>query len=176
MKAAYGLASFAAALILSMVARPASAELPPGTYEMLKSEAKEVLQLEVTQVTRLGGEEAQQDSQQRYLCEAKVTGIDRSASEQAVGNTIQFETYYIDPSARVGFVGPAIPPKMSVGWSGTVYLNPSEATLEIESGASVYQLAAYGESFETSAKARPIRQNLRRPRRHPLQRRRSSGN
>lgn len=173
MKAPFLVVALTAALIiLGMLADPASAELPPGTYEMLKSEAKEVLQLEVTKVIRLGDEEAQQDPQQRYLCEAKVTGIIRSASEQSIGNTIQFETYSIDPGAREAFTGPAIPLKMSVGWSGKVYLNPSEDPPKAEGGTPVYQLAAYGRSFETSSKARPLRQNLRRP----LRRRRLSDN
>lgn len=161
MKAAFCLPSFAAITILGLMAYPASAELPPGTYEMLKSEAKEVLQLEVTKVTRLGDEEAQKDPEQRFLCEAKITGIDRSASEQAVGNTILFETYYIAPSDRNGFVGPAIPPKVPVGWRGKIYLNPMTDESATQGETPVYELAAYGQSFVAS-KTRALRQNTRR--------------
>lgn len=171
MRTAFCLSPFAVAIVLGMMVSPASAELPPGTYEILKSEAKEVLQLEVTQVTRLGGEEAKQDREQRFRCEAKVTGVDRSASEQAVGNTILFETYYIAPDARKGFAGPAIPPKVSVGWTGKIYLNPRAEESATQGETTIYELAAYGNSFVPS-KPRSLRQNTRRS----FRLRRSNGN
>ena len=123
------------------------AELPPGTYETLKKEAKEVLQIEVTKVTRLNGDAKTEDPQINYQCEAKVVKVIRSEKGYKPGDKIEFATWWVDPKAGSGFAGPAIPPRIQKGWRGRVYLNPAEAGEEKED-AGVLRLAAYGKSFE----------------------------
>ena len=88
------------------------AELPPGTYETLKKEAKEVLQIEVTKVTRLNGDAKTEDPQINYQCEAKVVKVIRSEKGYKPGDKIEFATWWVDPKAGSGFAGAAIPPRI----------------------------------------------------------------
>ena len=138
------------------------AELPPGTYETLKKEAKEVLQIEVTKVTRLKGDTENEDSQDNYQCEARVNKVVRSEHGYKPGAKIKFATWWVDPKAGSGFAGPAIPPRIQAGWRGRVYLNPDEAQQD-KADAGILTLAAYGKSFEverTQGKSRQRRFRL----------------
>ena len=54
MKASYATWLTIGIFSLSWAAEETLAELPPGTYEMLKEEATEVLQIEVTGVNSVG--------------------------------------------------------------------------------------------------------------------------
>lgn len=148
------------ALVVSLIAAfavPVHAELPPGSYETLKKEAKEVLHVDIVKVTRVGDVKSD-DPQVTYRCEARVTKVDRSASGYQAGKMIQFDTWYVDPNAKQGFAGPAIPPMMHVGWRGRVFLNPPEPDPDDKASADVLRLAAYGRSFE------PERKSVRQPR------------
>ena len=85
---------------LSWVAEETLAELPPGTYEVLQSKAKEVLQIEVIGVTPVSKDDSRQDPEQRFICTAKVTGIERSIGELSVGDEIKFETWTLKEIGR----------------------------------------------------------------------------
>ena len=62
-----------------------------------------------------------------------------------VGETIQFESYYITRQAlQNGWVGPQSPPLLNPGWEGRVYLKPHHS-------GSGLTIAAYGKSFEPVA-------------------------
>ena len=145
---------------LSWTAEETLAELPPGTYEMLKSEAKEVLQVEVIGVTQVRKGDSRQDPQQRFICTAKVTGIERSIGELSIGDEIRFETWTLKPDQRDHFAGPAPPPEIPVGWRGKVYLNPPQQNSDVDENGSALELAAYGRSFE--AESTPILKRRRR--------------
>ena len=131
---------------------PLHAELPPGAYESLKQEAKEVLHIEVVNVSRVRGGK----TQAYYRCRARVTKVDRSAKGYRMGSMIIFDTWSVEPAAGENFAGPAIPPKISAGWSGRVFLNPADPdpTGAAVAEAEVLQLAAYGRSFEPDRKTR----------------------
>lgn len=133
------------------------AELPPGTYETLKQEAKEVLQIDVTKVIRLKGDAENNDSQDNYQCEARVDKVVRSEHGYKSGDKIKFATWWVDPKAGSGFAGPAIPPRIQTGWRGRVYLNPDEVK-QGKADAGVLTLAAYGRSFEVERTPKNIRQ------------------
>ena len=160
MKASYATWLTIGIVSLSWAAEETLAELPPGTYETLKEEATEVLQIEVTGVNSVGEDETRQDTQQRFICTAKVTGIERSSGEVAIGDEIKFETWTLKPDQRENFVGPAIPPVIPVGWRGKVYLNPPEQNSDVGENGSALQLAAYGRSFE--AESKPLMKRRRR--------------
>ena len=127
------------------------AELPPGAYEELKQEAKEVLNLKIEKVTRVRG-----DDQIYYHCQAKVNQVERSAHGYKKGDVVTFETWLLSADAKKNFAGPAVPPKLPVGWSGKVFLNPPESDPDAKDAedADVLQLAAYGRSFEPDKKKR----------------------
>ena len=88
MRASYATWLTISIFTLSWVAEETLAELSPGTYKMLKEEATEVLNIEVTGVNSVGEDETRQDPQQRFICTAKVTGIERSSGEVAIGEEI----------------------------------------------------------------------------------------
>ncbi len=152
MKASYATWLTIGIFSLSWAAEETLAELPPGTYEMLKEEATEVLQIEVTGVNSVDENEIGQDPLQRFICTAKVTGIERSSGEVAIGDEINFETWTVKPHQRENFVGPAIPPEIPAGWRGKVYLNPPEQNSVVGENGSALGLAAYGRSFEAESK------------------------
>ena len=165
MRASYATWLTVSIFTLSWVAEETLAELPPGTYKMLKEEATEVLQIEVTGVNSVGEDETRQDPQQRFICTAKVTGIERSSGEVAIGEEIKFETWTLKPNQRENFVGPAIPPEIPVGWRGKVYLNPPEQNSDVGENGTAHELAAYGLSFEAESNPLLKRRRLLRFRR-----------
>ena len=152
MKASYATWLTIGIFSLSWAAEETLAELPPGTYEMLKEEATEVLQIEVTGVNSVGENEIGQDPLQRFICTAKVTGIERSIGELSVGDEIKFETWTLKADQRDLFAGPAPPPEIPVSWRGKVYLNPPEQNSDVGEHGSALELAAYGRSFEAESK------------------------
>ena len=118
------------------------AELPPGTYEKLKENASEVLTVKVLKVETPEGREGHF----LVLFTAKVLRITRSKSGVVKGRTITIASYHVTEKARKeGFVGPRIPPLLSPGWKGRVYLNKKQ-------DKKAYDIAAYGESFEETRK------------------------
>jgi hypothetical protein len=124
------------------------AELPPGTYEKLKKEAQEVLQLRITKVTQ--SEEGEPDIP-RFICDAQILAVERSKAGHKKGDEIRFHSYHVTEKAlRQGFAGPQSPPLLKAGWTGRVYLNAMEGEEELD-------LAAYGQSFEPTKKTRPRR-------------------
>ena len=135
--------------VLAAFVTPVRAELPPGAYTFSKRNAKEVLHLAIIKVSRTDGD----DESGSYRCQARVTKVDRSARGYRKGSRITFDTWHITPAyAAKRFVGPAIPPKMHVGWSGRVFLNPRKLDPQgkVVDDADVLKLAAYGRSFETN--------------------------
>lgn len=114
------------------------AELPPGAYEELKKNASEVLTVKILKVETPEGKKGHF----LVLLTAKVLGVTRSKSAVEEGQTISIASYHVTEKARqAGFVGPRIPPLLSAGWTGKVYLNKNQ-------DKKVYDIAAYGESFE----------------------------
>ena len=152
MKASYATWLVIGIVTLSWAAEETLAELPPGTYEVLQSKAKEVLQIEVIGVTPVSKDDSRQDPEQRFICTAKVTGIERSIGELSVGDEIKFETWTLKADQRDLFAGPAPPPEIPVGWRGKVYLNPPEQNSDVGENGSALELAAYGRSFEAESK------------------------
>jgi hypothetical protein len=127
-----------AAVVLGAGLLTARAELPPGSYEKLKNNALEVLTVKILKVETPEGRK----DHFLVLLTAEVLGVTRSNSGVKEGQTISIASYYVSEEARKrGFVGPKIPPLLSPGWKGKVYLNkkPDKKT---------YDIAAYGESFE----------------------------
>ncbi len=83
------------------------------------------------------------------LFTAEVLGVTRSKSGVVKGQTITIASYHVTEEARKeGFVGPRIPPLLSAGWEGKVYLNKKQ-------DKKAYDIAAYGESFEETRKDIP---------------------
>jgi hypothetical protein len=114
------------------------AELPPGAYEELKKNASEVMIVKIMKVKTPEGKKGHFP----VLFTAKVLGVTRSTSGVEKGQTISIGSYHVTKKARKeGFVGPRIPPLLSAGWEGKVYLNKHQ-------DKNVYTIAAYGESFE----------------------------
>jgi len=128
----------AAAVALCAGLLTARAELPPGAYEELKNNASEVLTVKVLKIETPEGRKGHFP----VLFTAKVLGVTRSKSGVVEGQTITIASYHVTKKARKkGFVGPRIPPLLSAGWEGRVYLNKPQ-------DKKAYDIAAYGESFE----------------------------
>jgi hypothetical protein len=131
-------------LLSSAVVR---AELPPGAYEQLLKDAQEVYRVRVDKV-----EPANNDASgvQHFVCDATILSVERSRAGQLPDQKIQFASYFVPLEvSRRGFVGPKSPPLLTVGWQGTVYLNPPEE-------GRILQLAAYGRSFVPSGSAASV--------------------
>jgi hypothetical protein len=123
----------------------ARAELPPGAYEELKKNASEVMTVKILKVETPEGKEGYF----HVFFTAQVLEVTRSKSGVEKGQTIRIGSYHVTEKARKeGFVGPRIPPLLPVGWEGKVYLNKKQ-------DKKVYDLAAYGESFEETRKDMP---------------------
>ncbi len=136
-----------AALAISAFA-PASllAELPPGAYEELLKDAEEVLDVKITKVTQTS--ESNSDTL-HFTCDAAVLKAIRSKAGLKNGDNIQFESYYVTEATRQrGWAGPKPPPKLSVGQTWKIYLNPGETGKPLT-------LAAYGRSFEPQSQTSP---------------------
>jgi hypothetical protein len=122
------------------------AELPPGAYEQLKKEAPEVYQLRIQSVKQTANEGP---DIQGFRCEAEILAVERSKAGRKKGDVVQFHSYYVSPQARQrDFVGPQSLPLLKAGWTGRVYLKPSEIIAGLD-------LAAYGRSFEP-LRIRPV--------------------
>jgi len=147
--------SVAVGLLLMASTIPLSAELPPGAYDELKSQAEEVLSIRVTNVSEAADSE---DGILYYTCDAEVTSVTRSKSGIKAKDTIRFETYYISPNAPP-IAGPAPPPRIEKDWQGKIYLNPpfDDPDAEPNDEREVFRLAAYGQSFEEERGRRPGR-------------------
>jgi hypothetical protein len=114
------------------------AELPPGAYEELKKNAAEVMTVKILKVKTPEGKKGHF----QVLFTAKVLEVTRSKSGVEKGQTLRIASYHVTEQARKeGFVGPRIPSLLPVGWEGRVYLNKNK-------DKNVYDIAAYGESFE----------------------------
>jgi hypothetical protein len=135
----------ATTIALSVAAVTARAELPPGAYEKLKKDATEVLTVKILKVKTPEGRKGHF----LVLLTAQVLGVTRSKSGVEEGQTISIASYHVTEKARKeGFVGPRIPPLLPVGWEGKVYLNKKQ-------DQKVFDLAAYGESFEETKGNKP---------------------
>jgi hypothetical protein len=127
-----------AAVGLSVALVTARAELPPGAYEELKKNASEVMTVKILKVETPEGKKGHF----QVLFTAKVMEVTRSKSGVEKGQTLRIASYHVTEKARKqGFVGPRIPRLLPVGWEGRVYLNKKQ-------DKTVYDIAAYGESFE----------------------------
>jgi hypothetical protein len=127
-----------AAINLCVALVAARAELPPGAYEELKKNASDVLTVKILKVKTPEGRKGHF----RVLFTAKVLEVTRSQSGVEKGQTLRIASYHVTEKARKeGFVGPRIPRLLPVGWEGRVYLNKKQ-------DKTVYDIAAYGESFE----------------------------
>ena len=118
-----------------VTARP---ELPPGAYEELKKNASEVMTVKILKVETPEGKKGHF----RVFFTAEVLEVTRSKSGVEKGQTLRIASYHVTEKARKeGFVGPRIPALLPVGWEGKVFLNKNQ-------DKNVFDIAAYGESFE----------------------------
>jgi len=124
---------------------PARAELPPGAYEELKKNASEVMTVKILKVQTPEGKKGHF----HVFFTAQVLEVTRSKSGVEKGQTLRIASYHVTEKARKeGFVGAKIPALLPVGWEGKVYLNKNQ-------DKQVYDIAAYGESFEEIGKDMP---------------------
>jgi hypothetical protein len=118
-----------------VTARP---ELPPGAYEELKKNASEVMTVKILKVETPEGKKGHF----RVFFTAEVLEVTRSKSGVEKGQTLRIASYHVTEKARKeGFVGPRITALLPVGWEGKVFLNKNQ-------DKKVFDIAAYGESFE----------------------------
>ena len=123
----------------------ARAELPPGAYEELKKNASEVMTVKILRVQTPEGKKGHF----HVFFTAEVLEVIRSKSGVEKGQTLRIASYHVTEKARKeGFVGAKIPALLPVGWEGKVFLNKNQDKL-------VYDIAAYGESFEETRKDMP---------------------
>ena len=135
----------AATISLCAALATARAELPPGAYEELKKNASEVMTVKILKVQTPEGKKGHF----RVVFTAKVLEVTRSKSGVEKGQTVRIASYHVTEKARKeGFVGAKIPSLLRKGWEGSVYLNKNQ-------DKQVYDIAAYGESFEETRKDMP---------------------
>lgn len=121
-------------------------ELPPGSYESLKSKAEEVLAIRITKVTAHGEPNS---GQTNYTIDARVLSVKQSKSGIGRGETIRFHSYAYEKG--VIKPGPVSPPKLNVNWTGRIYLNYPRfrrSSADASDDRTIFELAAYGKSFE----------------------------
>jgi hypothetical protein len=141
----YGSVVLAPAIGLCAALVTARAELPPGAYEELKKNASEVMTVKILKVQTPEGKKGHF----HVFFTAKVLEVTRSKSGVEKGQTVRIASYHVTEKARKeGFVGARIPALLPVGWEGKVYLNKNQ-------DKQVYDIAAYGESFEETRKDMP---------------------
>jgi len=123
--------------------RPSPAALPPGAVDDLKALAPEVLDIEIT------GAEAGRPEHGRIpmLYRATVRAVLRSTESLSPGEAIEIDTFA--PSGEVTRVGPLLPPRLSPGWRGRVWLKPLPPTAG-HRGIHRFLPAAYGHGFEAA--------------------------
>ena len=140
-------------LVLSCVAmmsfRSASeAALSPRTTGDMKQSADELAMISVTKVSPLVMTDSpqQQECPTHYDITAEVAHTSRSTIGFQEGDTINFQSYYYDPtsSACQSFTGPSSPPELTEGWCGYAYLNDGDA----DTTSQFLTLAAFGDSLE----------------------------
>jgi hypothetical protein len=68
---------------------------------------------------------------------AEVTGVQRSKSGVKVGDTIEFESYFLKGTPPPG---PRSPSLLEKGWNGSVFLNKTKD--------DNFKIGVYGHSFE----------------------------
>src|SRR5207249_1387463 len=100
-----------AALPAFTLCPPARAELPPGSYNTLRAEAQEALVIEVSDVRT----EERKRGETAVVVEAKVLGVERSASKLKRGDTLQIRYTHHDLSKLDGFAGPRPVPILRKG-------------------------------------------------------------
>jgi hypothetical protein len=132
---------FASLIFAISLYGPANAELPPGAYDELKSQASEYIKITILSVK---SEESENNCEIEITYAAKVTDVHRSDSVLRADDEITIHSYdrKETPSCMDGWGGPQIPDLLSVGWLGNAYLNPSDST------KGEFDIAAYGQSFE----------------------------
>lgn len=132
-------------LLCAIATVPIQAELSPDAYAELKTEAAEVLSVNVTDVTNVTAGATEGDNCTLYFAvDAVVLNAERSTVGYSYNDNIKFEAFTRDRSIAECelFIGPGAPDLLEDGWCGLVYLNPPEE------GADLLQPAAFGQSFE----------------------------
>ena len=117
------LISLTATILLSAAAN-AWAALAPGTIKKMKDEASDVVGITITKATVTNTQPKIGYARQQITYHAVVIRVVRSTSGTKANDTITIHSYHL-----VGAVlppGPANPPKLAVGWKGTVFLNSTE--------------------------------------------------
>jgi hypothetical protein len=132
-KALIGLATLVGAfgLMLSNV----RAELPPGSYDKLRSEAQDAIIIEVESVTA----KELKSGWTEVILKARVLAVERSKSALKRGSMITIRYQSRDPN-KVKFVGPRPVPILEKGEIYPAFLNGNE-------GMRVFEPAAFGLSF-----------------------------
>lgn len=133
------------------------AELPPGAYEQLQKEAKEVYSVKVTKTVKA---DAKTEMHIYYKVYAKVLSVERSAQGRKPGDEIVFLTCVVPRTALKNYSGPRMPGKVPNTWKGKVWLNPS--TSEWETKLAPLVIAAYAKSFKPEIEARLSEKVLQR--------------
>jgi len=119
----------------------AYAELPPGTYDQLKGDATEYLNIKILKVET---GESDTDCRLEVTYNAEVLEVFRSSNNLQAGDEILIHSYDREdtPACTDGWAGPQVPDLLAVEWIGNTYLNTSAST-DVE-----FDIAAYGQSFE----------------------------
>ena len=117
--------------------------LAPGTTDEMKKSADEKLLVQVDSVSPVV---QNKDGCLKYSLVSATVKFAPDQKQQAyyTGDKVEFTTYSYDlnSSECQGFVGPASPQTLSVGWCGLAYLNAGT------SPNAPLEIAAYGDSLE----------------------------
>ena len=141
MKIRFSFKIFVAFILSLLLTSLVGAELPPGAYDELKSQASEHIKIKILTVET---EENDEICIINVIYQAEVTKVYRSVSGLQVDDKITIHSYDREgtPSCTNGWGGPQVPELLNVGWVGEAYLNHSEDV------TGEYDIAAYGQSFE----------------------------
>ena len=124
-------------LAIALLTSPkAGAELPPGSYDKLRSESQEAVIFEAVKVTS-----STSGFETRVTVEGKLLAVERSKAKLKPGERITIEYTTVDVRKARGFAGPR---QAAVLKQGTVY----PAFLNKHDNQRAFSLAAYGASFE----------------------------
>lgn len=121
-------------VVLLLLAGPARAELPPGSYNALRVEAEEALIVEIETVSSKEGQNGRLD----VVLTAKVIGVERTKTSLKKGGKITIRYRTLDPAKKQPFTGPRQLPVLKKGEVYPAFLNAKDGAFEP---------AAYGESF-----------------------------
>lgn len=150
----FHIASISLIAILALNCLSSSAtgsELPPEAYGQLLNDAQEVYRLRVVKVEPASAPE--RSGLLHAVCDAEILVVERSKAGRRAGDRVHFATYSFPPEVReAGITEPKVPPLISKGWQGIVYLNPPKE-------GDVLQLAAYGRSFVAADGEAPMPPN-----------------